>query len=92
MGTVITVIAVMIEISARMESQVVENSLNTSPSHCTTFLSCVITFRVIVLAWNRPRPLQRLLTSLERSDYTFKQNNPGWEILVAIRVDGGGGT
>ena len=34
--------------------------------------------------------MKRLLTSLEKGDYSFQQNNPGWDILVEIRVDGGG--
>ena len=54
-------------------------------------LSCILTFRIVILAWNRPRSLQRLLSSLERSDYSFVRNNPGWDLLVEIRVDGGGG-
>ena len=54
-------------------------------------ISSISSFRVVILAWNRPNSLLRLLRSLERSDYSFQQSNPGWEITVEIRVDGGGG-
>ena len=54
-------------------------------------ISSILTFRLVILAWNRPHSLQRLLSSLERSDYSFVRNNPGWNLLVEIRVDGGGG-
>ena len=54
-------------------------------------ISSILTFRLVILAWNRPHSLQRLLSSLERSDYSFVRNNPGWDMLVEIRVDGGGG-
>ena len=57
----------------------------------TTFITSILTYRVVILAWNRPHSLQRLLTSLERSDYNFVRNNPGWDLVVEIRVDGGGG-
>ena len=54
-------------------------------------ISSILTFRVIILAWNRPHSLLRLIRSLERSDYTFQGNNPGWDIMVQVRLDGGGG-
>ena len=54
-------------------------------------ISSILTFRLVILAWNRPHSLQRLLSSLERSDYSFVRNNPWWDLLVEIRVDGGGG-
>ena len=50
-----------------------------------------MSFRIIILAWKRPESLQRLIRSLDRSDYGFKQNNPNWETKVEIRVDGEGG-
>ena len=56
------------------------------------FVSRVETFRMIVLTYNRPHSLLRLLNSLENSDYTFHHNNPGWRLILEIRIDGGGGT
>ena len=47
--------------------------------------------RIIVLTYNRPRSLLRLLRSLEAAHYTFPTNNPAWDIILEIRVDGGGG-
>ena len=47
--------------------------------------------RIIVLTYNRPRSLHRLLRSLEAAHYTFPTNNPAWDIILEIRVDGGGG-
>ena len=44
-----------------------------------------------MLTYNRPRSLHRLLTSLEKSHYNFTENNPNWNIVLEIRVDGGGG-
>ena len=55
------------------------------------FVSTVKTFRIIVLTYNRPHSLLRLLNSLENSDYTFHHNNPRWRLLLEIRIDGGGG-
>ena len=55
------------------------------------FVSRVKTFRIIVLTYNRPHSLLRLLNSLENSDYTFHHNNPHWRIILEIRIDGGGG-
>ena len=46
---------------------------------------------MVILAWNRPHSLLRLISSLENSDYNFAKNNPSWELLVEVRVDGGGG-
>ena len=45
----------------------------------------------MILAWNRPSSLSRLLRSLEKADYTFKENNFKWKIQVEIRIDGEGG-
>ena len=61
---------------------------STFPSDLVLF---VTTFRIIVLTWNRPRSLQRLLDSIENSDYNFTRNNPNWNLVLEIRVDGGGG-
>ena len=47
--------------------------------------------RIIVLTYNRPVSLLRLLTSLENSDYNFSRNNPNWRLILEIRIDGGGG-
>ena len=44
------------------------------------------------MTYNRPRSLSRLLDSLEAADYSFSHNNPGWRIILEIRIDGGGGT
>ena len=54
------------------------------------FVLFVTTFRIIVLTWNRPKSLQRLLNSLENSDYGFSKNNPNWDLVLEIRIDGGG--
>ena len=48
------------------------------------------TFRIIVLAYNRPWSLYRLLQSLENSHYAFTHNNPQWRVLLEVRIDGGG--
>jgi len=55
------------------------------------FVGLVTMFRIVVLTWNRPASLRRLLDSLERSDYYFVNGNPNWTILLEIKVDGGGG-
>lgn len=48
--------------------------------------------RIVVLTFNRPRSLARLLRSLEAAHYDFPRNNPGWDIILEIRrIDGGGG-
>ena len=47
--------------------------------------------RIIVLTYNRPWSLYRLLQSLEAAHYNFPHNNPGWRITLEIRIDGGGG-
>jgi len=54
-------------------------------------VQCVLTFRIIVLTWNRPSSLSRLLTSLEDSDYHFQENNQNWRVELEIHRDGGGG-
>ena len=38
----------------------------------------------------RPHSLLRLLNSLENSEYNFVEKNPNWQLLLEIRVDGGG--
>ena len=43
--------------------------------------------RIIVLTYNRPVSLLRLLTSLENSDYSFSRNNPNWRLILEIRID-----
>ena len=65
--------------------------LSNVTSNSSLAVSSIVTFRIVILAWNRPSSLLRLLRSLETSDYTFVKNNPFWDILVEIRVDGGGG-
>ena len=64
--------------------------LSNVTSNSSLAVSSIVTFRIVILAWNRPSSLLRLLRSLETSDYTFVKNNPFWDILVEIRVDGGG--
>ena len=49
-----------------------------------------LVLRIIVLTYNRPLSLLRLLRSLENSDYTFSHNNPGWRLVLELRVDAGG--
>ena len=66
--------------------------LKASITHSSFLASSTESFRVVILAWNRPNSLLRLIRSLERSDYSFQDNNPYWDIMVEIRVDGGGGT
>ena len=61
--------------------------MNISSVCRNNFIFCIQTFRIIVLTFNRPFSLQRLLTSLEASDY--KTNS--WELLLEIHIDGGGG-
>ena len=51
---------------------------------------CSLYHRIIVLTYDRPDSLYRLLKSLENSDYSFGRNNPNWNIILEIRVDGGG--
>ena len=51
-------------------------------------VSLVTTFRIIVLTYNRPWSLHRLLQSLENSHYDTR---PAWDLVLEIRIDGGGG-
>ena len=44
-----------------------------------------------MLSYQRPDSLQRLLNSLEQSEYNFVEGNPNWQLLLEIRVDGGWG-
>ena len=62
-----------------------------SGTNLTNFVLRVNTFRIIVLTYNRPTSLFRLLKSLQNSDYSFAHNNPGWRLILEIRIDGGGG-
>ena len=45
-----------------------------------------------MLSYQRPDSLLRLLNSLEQSEYNFVEGNPNWQLLLEIRVDGGGGS
>ena len=54
------------------------------------FVSCVLTFRIIVLTWNRPASLYRLLQSLEAAEYYYEES-PDWVVELEIHRDGGGG-
>lgn len=55
------------------------------------FLNFVTIFRIVILTWNRPESLLRLLNSLEQTEFNFVEGNPHWQLLLEIRVDGGGG-
>ena len=68
-------------------------SQSTPPTPCphANFVQCVLTFRIIVLTWNRPSSLNRLLISVEDSDYYFLDKNQNWKIELEIHRDGGGG-
>ena len=47
------------------------------------------TIRIIVLTYNRPMYLFRLLRSIEEADYNFQRNNPHWNLILEIRIDVG---
>ena len=47
------------------------------------------TIRIIVLTYNRPLYLFRLLRSIEEADYNFQRNNPHWNLVLEIRIDVG---
>ena len=78
--------------------------------HCVhnNMALCALTFKIVVLAWNRsnhqqakeiesfvvsdfflhdehgsllrPNSLRRLFLSLDRTDFAFEKNNPGWQV------------
>ena len=60
------------------------------PAIDSGFLSLITTFRIIVLTYNRPQSLLRLLRSIETSDYSFCDNNPNWKLILEIKIDRGG--
>ena len=39
---------------------------------------------------HRPESLGRLLRSLEAADYDFYEDNPSWDLVLEIHIDGGG--
>ena len=79
------------------------------PAISPDFLTTITTFRIIVLTYNRPESLYRLLTSIKvyyltqksmlicnmitvkNADYSFKKNNPNWNLTLDIRIDVGAG-
>ena len=67
------------------------HSIPHTPCPHPNFVHCVLTFRVIVLTWNRPSSLHRLLTSLEDTEYQVGGQHPGWRVELEIHRDGGGG-
>ena len=48
-----------------------------------------LAIRIIVLTYNRPLYLFRLLRSIEEADYNFQRNNPHWNLILEIRIDVG---
>jgi hypothetical protein len=48
------------------------------------WLPLVTTLRVVVLTWNRPDSLGRLLASLEAATYSWP-GAPPWQLLLEIR-------
>ena len=50
----------------------------------------IVSVRIVVLTYNRPVSLHRLLRSLETADYTFPLAPP-WRRVLEVRVDGGVG-
>ena len=48
------------------------------------------TYRIVVLTYNRPLSLLRLLKSLQSSHYNY-HNHPSWKLILEIHIDGGGG-
>ena len=53
------------------------------------FVLYIQTLRIIILTFNRPRSLHRVLTSLELTNY--RRNCQPWELLLEMHVDVGGG-
>ena len=51
---------------------------------------CVTTFRLVILAWNRPHSLARLLDSVTATHWDWPAS-PDWDIVIDFQVDGGGG-
>ena len=64
-------------------------TMNTSSICSDNFVLCIQTLRIIILTFNRPQSLHRVLTSLELANY--RRNSQPWELLLEIHVDGGGG-
>jgi hypothetical protein len=61
--------------------------LQPGPAVCSqpNIAVCALTFRIVVLAWDRPASLRRLLTSLDNTDFTFGPNQPGWTIQLQVQ-------
>ena len=51
---------------------------------------CVNTFRLVILTWNRPHSLARLLDSVTATHWNWPAS-PDWDIVIDFQVDGGGG-
>ena len=60
------------------------------PVICKDFLAMITVFRIIVLTYNRPYSVSRLLKSINEADYDFEEN-PNWRLILEIRIDVGGG-
>ena len=56
----------------------------------SNWVLCVTTFRLVILAWNRPHSLARLLDSVTATHWDWPAS-PDWDIVIDFQVDGGGG-
>ena len=61
------------------------NTFRWVENECEVCAQCPDCARIIVLTYNRPRSLLRLLRSLEAAHYTFPTNDPGWQLVLEIR-------
>ena len=64
------------------------SKMNTSADCSDNFVLCVQMFRIIILTFNRPQSLKRLLTSIDSTDYAYGKNS--WNLHLEIHIDGGG--
>ena len=46
---------------------------------------CVNTFRLVILAWNRPHSLARLLDSVTATHWDWPAS-PAWDVVIDIQV------
>ena len=54
------------------------------------FFHMVTVFRIIVLTYNRPYSVHRLLKSINEAEYDFEEI-PKWKLILEIRIDAEGG-
>ena len=47
---------------------------------------CVTTFRLVILAWNRPHSLARLLDSVTATHWDWP-TSPAWDIIIDFKVN-----